>query len=144
MLKIRSEQFETLQQAAETVFVRRTVEYLQKEHADLVVQITKGTFRVKELPYETLHEMTRNGIARAREYGISWQSKLVAFVALVFATAPNFDDHPLVHQILQDEKVPPNSRIDELWERTSDQDWEMVKRSYDANAWNLKPQGEKR
>ena len=59
--------------------------------------------------------MVRTSLEQARTYGISWQSKLVASIVLMFAVAPNFDKHPRVQQILLDEKIPPNERIDQFW-----------------------------
>jgi hypothetical protein len=81
--------------------------------------------------------MVGNGIARARQYGISHESALVAFVVTMFEAAPNFDLYPQVRQILQDEKTPANGRIDLLLEKVSEQDWEGVEGRYDPSAWEL-------
>jgi hypothetical protein len=137
MLKVRPEQLETFQSAVEATFTKRVAEYLLQNHPKLTVKIPAGIFTVKTLPPATLHAMVRTGLERARTYGISWQSKLVAFVVLMFAVAPNFDEHPRMQQILLDEKVPPNERIDQLWEHTSDQDWEAIEKRYAISAWNL-------
>jgi hypothetical protein len=83
--------------------------------------------------------MVRNGIARARRYGMNWESSLTAFVVLMFVAAPNFDEHPLIQRILRDDGAAPNERIDRLWEKTSEANWKTVEQDYDASAWSIKP-----
>lgn len=124
-LIIRKEQMEAFEPQAEAAFVDRVVMHLREEHAEAVGR----------LPDDVLQEMINNGLARGRKYGLSWESSLTAFVALMFEIAPNFDEHPRIQQVLRDESVPPDSRIDMLLERISDQDWEEAERRYDANAW---------
>ena len=135
---IRPEQLEAFQSVADRVFVRQMVEYLRENHAGALVYLPDGSIAVEQIPDEILYEMVRNGIARARSYGLSWESTVGAFVVLMIVIAPNFDEHPLIQRILTDESVPENDRIDELWGRTSEQNWEAAEKSYDANAWNLK------
>lgn len=140
MLTIRPEQMEAFQRAADTAFERRVVEYLRKNHSEVVVQLPKGIFLVKQIPDGTLHEMVQNGIVRARQYDLSWESNLMAFVVLMFVAAPNFDAYPLMQQVLRDAEIPPNFRIDDLWKKISDQTWDMIKQNYNPSAWNLKLQ----
>jgi hypothetical protein len=64
---------------------------------------------------------------------------LAGFVAIMFEAAPNFDSYPLTQQILQDENTPPNSRLELLLDRVSEEDWAKLKTSYDPGAWNLPP-----
>ncbi len=137
MLKIHKEQMLAFQPLAETTFVRRVAAALRDKHADVAVRLPNSSATVAQLSDEVLEEMVQNGIARARQYDISYESALVAFVVTMFEAAPNFDAYPLLQQILQDEKTLPNSRIDLLLDRTSDQDWEEVKRTYDPGAWEL-------
>jgi hypothetical protein len=137
MLKIRQQQFEIFQPVAEAAFVRRLSEYLKIKHAGVAVQLPKGITTVEQLPEKLLHEMVQNGIARGRAYGMRWRSTLSAFVTLLFVTAPNFDSHPLIERVLKDESTPPDNRIDQLWDRTTEQNWEAVKQNYDAGAWKI-------
>jgi hypothetical protein len=65
------------------------------------------------------------------------KAALTAFVVLMFLTAPNFDEHPLIQHMLLDEAIEPNKRLDELWQRTVDQNWVAVKQSYDPGLWKL-------
>lgn len=137
MLTIRPEQFDAFSSVADAAFVRRLAVHLRENHGDVIVELPNQTSTVKQLPDDVLWELVEKGIARARGYGMSWESTLTAFVALMFVAAPNFDDHPLIQRALKDDSVPPDSRIDHLWERTTDQNWEAVKRSYDPSGWGL-------
>jgi len=140
MLKIRPEQVEVFQPVAEAAFVAKVVDYLKKTLPDEVVRLPDGPARVAELTDEILSNMVRGGIARAREYGITWCSTLAAFVALMFISAPNFDDHPLLKRSLLDNETDPNGRMDKLIKNSTEQNWEAARQSYDANAWGLKEQ----
>jgi hypothetical protein len=138
MLNIRSEQLEVFNPTAERAFQRRVVEYLRENHAGVAVQFPDGVTTVVKIPEDKLSEIVRIGLERARNYGMTWESSLCAFVVLMFVAAPNFDEHPLIERVLKDESVEPDSRIDQLWERTSEQNWEAVKQKYDAKTWHLK------
>ncbi len=140
MLKIRREQFEALQLAAADGFVIRLAGYVRKKHSDVIAQLPDGTYTVSQLSEEQLREMVQSGIARAQNYGITWESGLSAFVVLMFVVAPNFDEHPLIEKALKDRTVESNARIDKLWEQTSEEIWNETKQNYDAGAWNLKAQ----
>src|SRR5215208_5758740 len=120
MLIIRAEQLEIFRPVAEAAFVRRVVERLREHHADTVIQLPNEVILVKQISDDRLYEMARFAIARAREYGMDWESSVTAFVVLMFVAAPNFDKHPLLQRVLRDERVAVNSRIDQLWERTSE------------------------
>lgn len=125
MIRIRPEQLKIFEPVAEAGMVRRLVEHLRAEHADYV----------EGLPDDILSEMTRNGVARARRYGLTLESSIGAFVALMFEVAPNFDEHPLIRHALTDASVPPDERIDELPKRVPQAHWEEAGRRYDEKAW---------
>lgn len=144
MLIIRPEQFAAFKAVAETAFVTRLAERVREKHADVVIELPNGSSAVKQLPDDVLQAMVEQGIARARGYGMSWESTLTAFVAIMFVAAPNFDEHPLIQRVLKDESAPPDSRIDQLWDRTSDQNWEAVERNYDPSAWGISATPQKR
>jgi hypothetical protein len=137
MLRIRSEQMEVFRPVAEEAFIIRVAEHLRDNHADVAVQVPDRVLVVKQISEEMLHEMVRRGLARARQYGMNWESSLTAFVVLMFVAAPNFDRHALVQRVLKDERVEANSRIDQLWEKTSEENWQAVKENYDVAAWEL-------
>jgi hypothetical protein len=142
MLKIRAEQFEVFQPVAETAFVRRVVEHLRDHHSETVVQLPNEVILIKQISDERLRRMARGGMARARDYGMDWESSVTAFVVLMFIAAPNFDSHPLIQRVLRDERAAANSRIDQLWERTTEENWEAVRKNYDPASWVLDAQEE--
>lgn len=137
MLIIRPKQMEAFQPVADSAFVRRIVAHLRDEHGDTLVQFVTASSPVNQIVDETLQEMVRNGITRAREYEMASESSLASFVVLMFVVAPNFDAHPLIKRVLTDESVPADERIGHLWERTSDQNWEAARQNYDPTDWNL-------
>ncbi|MEW6730074.1 MAG: hypothetical protein AB1489_01935 [Acidobacteriota bacterium] len=138
MLKIRPEQLVVFQPVAEIAFARKIVELLQEKYSSVAIQLPNGITTIAQLPRELLLQMVQTGIVRARKYGFEWESTIGAFVTLMFVAAPNFDDHPLILRILKDEKIPVHTRINELWSKTTEPNWEAVKQRYDANAWRLK------
>ena len=62
---------------------------------------------------------------------------MASFVVLMFIAAPNFDEQPSISYVLKNERIEPESKIDELWEWTTESDWELVERNYDPFAWSL-------
>jgi hypothetical protein len=138
-LIIRSQQVEAFQEQAEAGLVKKLAEYLRAYHADQIVKLPDGVTLVQYLPEQTFCGLIRQGIGRARRYGMTWEASLGAFVLLMFISAPNFDEHPLVQRILRDESVEPNARIDHLLQRASEQNWEAVEQYYAPAAWNQAP-----
>ena len=141
MLTIRREQFEVFRHVAESAFVRRVVEHLRENIADVVIQLPNEVILVKQVSDERLYRMVSLGIARARDYGMAWESSVTAFVVLMFVADPNFDKHPLIERVLRDERVEADSRVDQLWERTSEDNWEAIRKNYDPTAWEPDSEG---
>ena len=102
------------------------MEYLRAEHADTIVKVSAGTVTLADLPDETLLDLVRPRLRRARDYGMTWESTLTAFVVLTFVVSPSFDQHPAIRRLLTDDTVEPDLRIDQLWEHTSEEDWEAT------------------
>ena len=140
MLKIRPEQSEAFQPVAEAAFVAEVVDYLRKTRPQEVVRLPGGPTTIAEISDEILSVMVRGGIARGREYGITSSSTLAGFVSLMFISAPNFDDHPLLKRALLDNDTDPNGRLEKLIQDSTEQNWEAVRQAYDASAWGLKGQ----
>ncbi len=138
MLKIRPEQMRVFQSVADASFLRRVAQHLRESYAESPVQLPGGATTVARLPEAILLEMVSHGVARARGYGMSYESSLAVFVVIMFTAAPNFDEHPLIRRILADRSIPPDARLDQALERISEQNWEAVKQNYAASAWNLK------
>ena len=136
---IRPEQFKVFEEQAEAEFVEEVVEHLLDEYPDVDVRLPSQALKLEEISRPVLRKLVRCALARARGYGMSWESSLVSFVSLMFVVAPNFDEHPLVRRVLRDETSGPNARIDLLWEEVSDETWDAVELDYDPKAWNADP-----
>lgn len=126
------------QPVADELFVKRLAAQLREKHAQAAVLLPSSITTVKKLPEETLLELVRNAVARAREYGFRTESGLAAFVVIMFEAAPNFDAHPLIRRVLKDAETTPDARLERILEETSEENWEAVKQNYDAGAWGLK------
>jgi hypothetical protein len=136
-MKIRSEQIDAFEPQADEVFIDSVEEHLMEEEAETTVRLPLHTCTVEEVPGDVLRQMIRNGIRRARSYGLTWESSLFGFIWFMFEVAPNFDEHPLIRRILASNIQPEDRRIDLLWEQISDANWEAVESDYDPNAWDV-------
>ena len=135
MLVIRDEQQEVFKSAADALFEQRIMTYLRESHGDAEVRVLTGELSIAQIPDDLLLQMVKKGIAGAREYDMTWESSIMSFVVLMFVVAPNFDQHPVIRSILTNELFPPDSRMDQLWETTTDEHWEVIEQNYDINAW---------
>lgn len=126
---------------AQESFVRRIAAHLLDEYPEAAVTLPGDEkFTVAELPAETLHELIRTGIARARRYEMTFESSISAFTAVMFEVSPNFDTHRLCQVLLNDGEVAPNERLDELLDVLTEKNWESIRADYDPQAW--KPENE--
>ncbi len=121
MLKISSQQIEVLESEIGAVYARDLARYLRVEHEDAV----------RALDDAELQRRVHIGIARAEAYGMTWDSTITAFVALMFEIAPTFDRQAAIRRVLDDARLPPDTRVDALWARTSDEDWDEAERYAD-------------
>jgi hypothetical protein len=134
MLKFRAEQMRVIERALEERFVNRLVGHLRDHHADTEVKLPGQTTRLGDLPEPKLRELVCRGIARARTYGLTWESTITAFVAIMFEVAPNFDRMPIARLALR-AKIESNLRIDCLLAALSSDDWARAARNYAPQAW---------
>jgi hypothetical protein len=135
-LSIRAEQMSVVETVAQENFVRRIAAHLLEDYPKTAVILPGDEkFTVDELPEETLHNLIRTGIARARSYGMTFESSISAFTAVMFEISPNFDADRLCQVLLNDEEVDPNIRLDELLNVLTEKNWESVRADYDPNAW---------
>ena len=135
-LSIRAEQMSVVETVAQENFVRRLAAHLLAEYPKTSVILPGDEkFTVEELPGETLDDLIRTGIARARSYGMTFESSISAFTAVMFEVSPNFDTHRLCQVLLNDEEVEPNTRIDEVINVLTEKNWESIRADYDPNAW---------
>jgi len=122
---IRKTQFRRYLQQDEDDFVGLIIKHLREEDPDLVAHLSDDTFR----------EMVTAGLARARSHGLNTDEDLMAFVSVMFEVAPNFDEHPVLHGVLTNERLPIDKRFDALFAPHLDQAWQEAEDAYDTNAW---------
>jgi len=119
MLTIGKQQTQVLKKSVERAYARDVARYIRAEHPEAVHEISDA---------ELLRRVSL-GIARAESHGLTWDSSITAFVAIMFEVAPTFDEQPAIARVLKDESLSPDQRIDALWERTTDEDWDEAERS---------------
>lgn len=135
MFKLSQTHAQAFQAKAEADFVREVMQYLRENHAETIVKLPNGEFKVIDLPEKTLQKMVEGGIAKARNYGMTWRSTLISFVVIMFVSAPSFDKNKYVLGVLENSGLTPNLRIDEIWEVTSDETWTEIEENYQVSAW---------
>lgn len=127
-----------IQNGAEENFARRIAAHLLEKYPKAIVTLPDKKLAVDELPPEKLHELVRVGIERARPHELTFESSIAVFCVLMFEVAPNFDVHKLVQVVLSDENLEPHTRFNQLFEILMDKNWETIKSTYDAEAWQPK------
>ncbi len=125
-MKINKEQFDHFLQHNEPAFIKTIVQHLQTESPELVDEISD----------EGLSEMVGNGLIRARSHGFHTDEDLMAFVAVMFEIAPNFDEQPDIQRVLSDSSIPLTNRFNALFDESLDQAWEEAEDNYDYRAWH--------
>ena len=142
-LKVRTEQMAVIEAVAQENFVRRIVVHLLAEYPKAVVTLSDDEkMAVDELPEETLNDLVRVGIERARSHNLTFESVIAAFTAVMFEVSPNFDGHRLCQVLLKDADVEPNERLDELLNVLTEKNWESIREDYDPKAWKPEEKAE--
>jgi hypothetical protein len=81
---------------------------------------------VAGLPDAEILRRCQAGLGRARAHGIDVPEAITAFVALMFLVSPRFDEHPAIAAVLGDRTLPPAERMQQLFRRTREADWETA------------------
>ncbi len=137
MLVIRDQQIDQLERNARAVFRREVALYIGEHHGSLAVHLPQGDLLISTIPEVAIRTMVRTGIDRAAGYGIRWKSTQASFVTAMFVVAPNFDEDPLVHELLSDERVKPDHRMYSVVNQLSSEHWRAIRERYDVHAWGL-------
>jgi len=126
VLVIRQEQIDTFIKGSDEEFVEFLVNHVKEEHPDLESEYDEAVLR----------EMVKGGIKRAESHNLKTAGDLTAFVSIMFEIAPNFDEQSQIKAVLDDEKFPPEDRIERLWSPlVTDEAWEEAENNYNENAW---------
>ncbi len=124
-MKIQKDQYDHFLQQDEQEFIETIVEYMQGRSPELVDNI----------PPDMLQEMVKNGIARARRYGLHTDENLISFVAVMFEIAPDFDEHPAIQAVLTDQSLAPEERFKAIFDNVPPEAWEEAEQNRDSEAW---------
>jgi hypothetical protein len=126
MLVIRQEQIDALIKGSDEEFVEFLVGHVRAEFPE----------KAAERDDETLRAMVKGGIERAESHGFTTAEDITAFISIMFEIAPNFDEQTQIKAVLDDEKFPPEDRIERLWSPlVTDENWEEAENNYHENAW---------
>lgn len=139
MLKIRPDQMQAFSAVADELLAQRVMDHLRANYADTLVHLPDRRLMLSDIADRDLKTMVQTGLTQARSYGMTHESALAGFVAIMFEAAPNFYSYPLTKQILEEENTPANSRVKLLLDQVSEQDWEKIKAGYDPDVWKLPP-----
>lgn len=132
---IRDAQFAILGRNAMAGFIKQLAEYIRARHGSTVVRLSHGELSVDAMPSAELEALVQTGIERAGLYGISWRSALASFVVAMFVVAPNFDEDVRIHELLSDEDIEADYRMDSISEQVTEEQWNVVRQTYDTKAW---------
>ena len=125
MLTIRKSQMKVFQREAERNFLDAVLEQLRSSHAAVI----------KDVEDDILRKRVAYGIARAREYGLTWKTNLTTFVMLMFDLGPEFDRHPAFFRCLNNVKVEPDKRMGVLIKEMTEDDWQIARQRQIAAQW---------
>lgn len=126
MLVIRQEQINTLIMGDDERFVESLIKQAKRENPEIESKYND----------ETLREMVRGGINRAKSHNLKNADDITGFVSTMFKVAPNFDEQPEIKAILEDEKTPPDERFEKIRSNlVSEEAWKEAKNNYDEKAW---------
>ncbi len=113
---IRDEQRKAFRPLVEEALVSSIYDYLRAYPDPVFATLSKNELEAR----------VKRGIEKGRQYGLTWEASLCAFVGLTVLIAPNFDLHPAVNKILTDKNIEPNERPITLVNDLSEADWEAA------------------
>lgn len=98
------------------------------------IHLANGT-RVAGYDDKELGSMVKVGIARARSRGLTRAEAIAAFVAVMFEVAPRFDEQPEINEVLKDERLSPEVRFFQIFDRVQDTAWIEAQKKYEDSFW---------
>ena len=105
MLVVRHEQLRVLGRALTDRFVEATVERIAREHPE----------RYAELGRDATRALVREGIARARTYGVEETGAVRAFIDLMLTIDPEFEMSPDLEgvlEVLRDDELSGEAKME--------------------------------
>src|SRR6185369_270729 len=114
--------------------------FIAYDENELIAEVAKAVRRAngdRLAPYNDaqLQKMVKIGIERAKANKLTGAEDIAAFVAVMFEVAPRFDEQKDIRLILDDEKLAPEVRFYQIFDRAQDQAWVEAERRYDDSFW---------
>ena len=91
--------------------------------------------RVSAYDDAALESMVKLGIERARSHELIAAEDIAAFVSVMFAVAPRFDEQPEIGQVLSDPQFPAGMRFYQIFDRVADEAWAKAEKKYENSFW---------
>ncbi len=90
---------------------------------------------IKGMDIQILLKMVEVGIDRSRKNGFSQKNTITAFTTWMFIIAPNFDEYIIIKQVLDEEGLSEDMKIEEINNRMKKEDWIQAVNIYDEKVW---------
>src|SRR5271157_4581102 len=103
-MQIRVEQIESLISAQQEGYERRLLAFFRGAVPKATAEFTEAA----------LLEVIREGLRKARRYGIESGPSVARFIGLMLLLSPHFDEEPAVQRFLALPDLDPNLRIKTL------------------------------
>lgn len=91
--------------------------------------------RVENYSDKILDGMIKLGMEKAKKHNFAKAETVAAYVAVMFEIAPNFDEQPMIKQVLEDPNYVVDDRFFQLWQRVDEKVWQEAEDGYDAKMW---------
>jgi hypothetical protein len=138
-MRIRSEQLEQFQRAADETERNALCDVIRRTQAETVVRLPSRSCRVSELEHAELRALTDASMEIAKSFGLDPGADQSAFTAVRFSAAPNFHEHDVVEGILRQPGRTSAMKLKALWRDTTERHWDEIVQGYDTAAWLRKP-----
>ena len=116
---------EQRQKMGDPPFVDRTVDRFRTYFLEHVYML-----EIEELRFRVKH-----GIAKARSYGLTYESSITTFVAHMLTLNPDFDKQLAVQRALHDPEIEPDGRMGAMMATVDDEDWEAAAEQCDPTVY---------
>lgn len=127
LIQITPAQMRMFEAGAEEAFQRRLAQQVRDDAAP----------SLEDLDQPGLARVVRAGVARARGYGLTWQSTLAGFVDVMTDVSPDWDGQPELHAALLRRRAAANESFIGLFRDTTDEAWEQAAAMRSGVGWFL-------
>jgi hypothetical protein len=134
-VRIRREQMKALRRGAISDLARRLAADLREKLGELLVLLPGHAVKLAELQPNQIEAMVRVCLERGLDHGFENENALAKFTTLCFLLGPKFDELPAFQNVIDDHLTLLDRRLDEIYTRTTEKDWEEAALAYDRHRW---------